>query len=234
MSLDDDSLDCPRDRGNGQAIIGTNPRYSHVRAKPMLGVIGKYATHNSEDCSLYRCQYTDHFSFSIFFQLQKFIFQTQLSQTSEAGEHAGIIRCSEPCQALWSVNTSFILTLDYPVIRGNTLTFYPPRPILILTVTNKVSERRDADDEETQLRHQQLLPNINCLGTVIYRSATTIFKFCAVLDIIKFLVFSAGTQGPDSQMCPNICTQNNSFEKFSKSNGYHSQVLRVSWNIIGE
>ena len=48
-----------------------------------------------------------------------------------------------------SVNTSFILTLDYPVIRGNTLTFYPPRPILILTVTNKVSERRDADDEET-------------------------------------------------------------------------------------
>lgn len=55
MSLDDDSLDCPRDRGNGQAIIGTNPRYSHVRAKPMLGVIGKYATHNSEDCSLYRC-----------------------------------------------------------------------------------------------------------------------------------------------------------------------------------
>ena len=52
MSLDDDSLDCPR--GNCQAIIGTNPRYSHIRAKPMLGVIGKYASHNSEDCSLYR------------------------------------------------------------------------------------------------------------------------------------------------------------------------------------
>ena len=53
MSLEDDSLDCPRDRVHGQAIIG-NPRYSHVRAKPMLGVIGKYATHNSEDCSVYR------------------------------------------------------------------------------------------------------------------------------------------------------------------------------------
>ena len=26
----------------------------------------------------------------------------------------------------------------------------------------------------------------------------------------------------------------NSFEKFSKSNGYYSQVLRVSWNIIGK
>ena len=47
-------------------------------------------------------------------------------------------------------------------------------------------------------------------------------------------LFSAGTQGPDTPMCPNICTPTNSFEKFSKSNGYHSQVLRVSWNIIGE
>ena len=53
MSFEDDSLDCPRDRAYGQAIIG-NPRYSHVRAKPMLGVIGKYASHNSEDCSVYR------------------------------------------------------------------------------------------------------------------------------------------------------------------------------------
>ena len=57
MSLEDDSLDCPRDRVHGQAIIG-NPRYSHVRAKPMLGVIGKYASHNSEDCSVYRWDYT--------------------------------------------------------------------------------------------------------------------------------------------------------------------------------
>ena len=30
-----------------------------------------------------------------------------------------------------------------------------------------------------------------------------------------------------------LCPASNSFAKFSKSNGYHSQVLRVSWNIIG-
>ena len=60
--------------------------------------------------------------------------------------------------------TSLFWTLDYPVIRGNTSTFYPPRP-----VTSQVAERRGANDEETELRHQQLLSNIHCLGSVIYR-----------------------------------------------------------------
>ena len=31
-------------------------------------------------------------------------FQAQLSQTSEAWEHARVIRCSKPCQTLWSVH----------------------------------------------------------------------------------------------------------------------------------
>ena len=53
MSFEDDSLEGPRDHCQAP---GSNPRYNHVRAKPMLGVIGKYATHNSEDCSLYRCE----------------------------------------------------------------------------------------------------------------------------------------------------------------------------------
>ena len=37
-----------------------------------------------------------------------------------------------------------------------------------------------------------------------------------------------------SDLHPQSCGNVSSFEKFSKSNGYHSQVLRVSWNIIGE
>ena len=46
--------------------------------------------------------------------------------------------------------------------------------------------------------------------------------------------FPAGTGMQGSDLHPQSCGNVSSFEKFSKSNGYHSQVLRVSWNIIGE
>ena len=47
MSLDEE---CPVSRDTSQPY----QRPTYIRSKPMLGVIGKIASHNSEDCSLYR------------------------------------------------------------------------------------------------------------------------------------------------------------------------------------
>ena len=47
---------------------------------------------------------------------------------------------------------------------------------------------------------------------------------------------SLNTELCSNQSAANPCAAAppyNSFNKFSRSNGYYSQVLRVSWNIIG-
>ena len=68
MSLDEES---PVSRDTSQPY----QRPTYIRSKPMLGVIGKIASHNSEDCSLYRSLHLLFLNFTLKFSfLNCFLF----------------------------------------------------------------------------------------------------------------------------------------------------------------
>ena len=74
-------------------------------------------------CTGERETFTLNFDFT---KLEKktLFFQAQLSQTSEAWEHARVIRCSKPCQTLWSVHIPIL----NPRLSGNPREYFDILP----------------------------------------------------------------------------------------------------------
>ena len=55
----------------------------------------------------------------------------------------------------------------------------------------------------------------------------------ATLLLMKSLELPSNSLNSQISSSQSVAPPSNSFAKFSRSNGYYSQVLRVSWNIIG-